>query len=71
MNRIDKNIEAVTKAAQTIEKKLCETEMQPMTIVESCKKMTDYINAANLLYQIKAAQQPIIVPPKKTGLFKL
>jgi len=58
---LDSNIAAVTKAAQTIEKKLCETDMQPMAIVESCKMMTGYINAANMLYQIKAAQKSNIL----------
>ena len=69
---LDNNIEAATKVAQAIEKKLCEENlsMTPEKIIVNCKKMVDYINAANLMNQINAAQNPPIITPKK-GLFKL
>lgn len=70
MTQLDNNIAAVTKAARTIEKKLCETEMQPMAIVASCKQMQEYIGAANLLTHVKAVVQPDQII-KKPNLFKL
>jgi peptidyl-tRNA hydrolase len=72
MGNLDNNIEAVTKAAQSIEKKLCEENMSmtPGKIVANCKQMLEFINAANLMNQIKAAQSAQIITPKK-GLFKM
>jgi hypothetical protein len=57
MSSIDKNIETITKAARGCETMLLHSENTPEEIVAECKLLVEYINAANLLQQIKSAQK--------------
>lgn len=55
MSQLDINIEKATAASRAIEKKLCTCCLSADELVPLCKQMMDYINAANLLNQIKGA----------------
>lgn len=52
---IDKNIEALQKHSQKIERSLLETEMSPGAIIEECKRLNECIASLNMLINIKAA----------------
>lgn len=61
MNPLDKNIEKLTRAAKGIEKHITAFENTPDESVMLCKQLMEYINAVNLLQQIKAAQKPNVL----------
>lgn len=66
---IDKNLQSVTEAAQAIEKQLVENELPAKQVVGLTKQLMEYINAANLLQQIKAAQKPL--PKQESRIIRM